>query len=225
VRRRPSGRGVGGLLAAAVLMGSAGCGVVADGGPRAIPATQVPFHLLTRAVPTTTSTTAPIATAAVTVYFVAHTQQFLYLAQRAVPAPATLRTVLDELLAGPTTTERTAGVRTAIGDGVRLLSVRPLVIKPSTDVVTVDFNLSFGQISGTQQVQAVAQVVFTVAALLGPQVGVQFQIDGAATDVPTDTGAQVGGPVTKSQYASLTPTAPLTATTTTTSTTTTAPVP
>lgn len=210
MRRR--GERAAALAAVAALCASAGCGVPAGGGPHAIPRVQVPFHLETKFVPTTTTTTAPVATAAVDVYFVSQTQQYLVAAQRAVPAPATLHTVLDELLAGPTTAERTAGIRTAIGSGVQLLAVRPLAIKPTTAVVTLDFNLAFGQISGTQQVLAVAQVVYTVTADLGRQVGVEFQIEGNTTDVPTVTGAQVAGPVYWHQYATLTPP---TATTTT----------
>jgi spore germination protein GerM len=201
------------LGALAVLVVCSGCGVVAAGGPNAIPKGQVPFHLLTKVVPTTTSTTAPVATAAVNVYFVGQTHQYLVPATRAVPAPPTLHTLLEELLAGPTTAEHTAGVRSAISDSVRLLSVKPAVVKPSTDVVTVDLNTSFGLISGTQEVLAVAQVVFTVTSQVGREIGVQFQIDGVTTDVPTATGGEVAKPVSYRQYATLT--TPKTTTTTT----------
>lgn len=200
------------LAALVAVCCTAGCGVVAGGGPHAIARGQVPFHLLTKVVPTTTTTTAPVATSAVTVYFIGQSGQYLVPAERAVPAPPTLRTVLEELLAGPTTAERTVGVRTALGSGVRLLAVRPAEPKPTTTTVTLDFNLAFGQISGTKQVLAVAQVVFTVGAVLGRQIGVRFEIDGNPTDVPTDTGAQVAGPVDAQQYASLAPPTPTTTT-------------
>jgi spore germination protein GerM len=209
----------GGVLAAlSVLLLASGCGVGSTGGPSAIPKNQVPFHLLTRVVPTTTTTVAPVATAAVTVYFVEPGHQHLVAAPRAVPAPPSVRTVLEELLAGPTTAERATGVRTALTDAVHLLAVRPSVVKPTTDTVTVDFNTAFGLISGTQQVLAVAQVVYTITSQAGRQIGIQFQIEGVTTDVPTATGAEVGGPVFYRQYESLTPA-------TTTSTTTTAPGP
>ncbi len=220
MRRRPQPSTLPGALVAtgvlAALVVASGCGVVSAGAPNAIPKGQVPFHLLTKEVPTTTSTTAPVATAAVTVYFVGQTHQFLVPATRAVPAPPSLHTVLEELLAGPTIHEHTAGVRSAISDAVRLQSVKPAVVKPSADVVTVDFNTAFALISGTQEVQAVAQVVFTITKQVGRQIGVQFQIEGVTTDVPTATGAEVAGPVSYDKYASLTTSA-------TTSTTTTAP--
>ncbi len=195
-------------VAAAVLalVVTAGCGVVAAGGPRPIPRAQVPFHLLTKTPPTTTTTTA-LADVPVTVYFVAPTQETLVTAARAVPTDNTLRTVLHALFAGPTTVERTRGVRTAIGSDVRLLKVRPERPGPGTTAVTLDFNQAFGQISGTQQVLAVAQVVYTTTAYLGTGIGVQFEIDGVATDVPTATGAQVAGPVHRTRYAPLAPSA------------------
>ena len=74
------------------------------------------------------------------------------------------------------------------------------MVKPSADVVTVDFNTAFGLISGTQEVQAVAQVVFTVTKQVGRQIGVQFEIEGVPTDVPTATGAEVAGPVSYDKY-------------------------
>ena len=179
MRRRPQPSTLPGALVAtgvlAALVVASGCGVVSAGAPNAIPKGQVPFHLLTKEVPTTTSTTAPVATVAVTVYFVGQTHQFLVPATRAVPAPPSLHTVLEELLAGPTIHERTAGVHSAISDAVRLRSVKPAVVKPSADVVTVDFNTAFGLISGTQQVQAVAQVVFTVTSQWVDEIGVQLR--------------------------------------------------
>ena len=134
-----------------------------------------------------------------TVYFVAPTQQYLITSQRTVPTTDTLRTVLHALFGGPTTVEKTYGVRTAISSSVSLLRVKPSSPKSTTTTVTLDFNRAFGQISGTQQVLAVAQVVYTVTGYLGPTFGVQFEIEGVPTDVPTDTGAQVSGPVHRTE--------------------------
>lgn len=183
----------------------AGCGVVSDSGPHAIPQGQVPFHLLTKEPPSTTTTTQPVADVVVTVFFVAADQQSLVTARRAVPTTGSLRTVLHALFGGPTTVEKTAGIRTAISSDVHLLGVRPKVPKSTTAVVTLDFNQDFGLISGTQQVLAVAQIVYTVSGYLGTGVGVQFEINGVATDVPTVTGAQASGPVHRTRYATLAP--------------------
>lgn len=186
----------------AVAVAATACGVVAGGGAHAIPDSEVPFHLLTKETPSTTTTTAP-ANVPVNVYFVSPTQQSLIAAQRTVPLDNTLRTVLHALFAGPTTVEKSKGVRTSISTNVGLLRARPERPDGATGVVTLDFNQAFGDISGTQQVLAVAQIVFTTTDYLGAGYGVLFEIEGVATDVPTVTGAQVAGPVHRTTYASL----------------------
>ncbi len=190
---------------AAVALVAAGCGVGAGGGAQAIPSGQVPFHLLTKEPPSTT-TTVPAAVP-ITVYFESGAGQTLTTAQRTVPVDNTVRTVVHALLAGPTTLEKSAGVRTAISQGVQLLKAKPE--RPTgtsaTGVITLDFNQAFGAISGTQQVLAVAQIVYTVTDYMGAGYAVLFQIEGVATDVPTATGAQVTGPVKRTTYASLAP--------------------
>lgn len=194
-------------LAALVVLAlvAGGCGVGADGGAKAIPDDQVPFHLLTKAPPSTTTTTVPAAVP-VTVYFEAGASQALTPAQRAVGVQNTVRTVVHALLAGPTTVERSAGVRTALSQNVQLLKAKPEHPgATATPVITLDFNQAFGAISGTQQVVAVAQIVYTVTAYMGAGYGVQFEIEGVPTDVPTSTGAQVTGPVKRTTYASLAP--------------------
>lgn len=186
----------------AVALTATACGVVAGGSAHPIPDNEVPFHLLTKETPSTTTTAAP-ANVPVTVYFVSPTQQSLVSAQRTVPLDNTLRTVLHALFAGPTTKEKSAGVRSSISPDVRLLRARPERPDGATGVVTLDLNQAFGDISGTQQVLAVAQIVYTTTAYLGTGYGVLFEIDGVATDVPTVTGAQVPGPVHRTTYASL----------------------
>jgi len=213
------------LLFAATLV--AGCGVPTGDGPTAIPKAQVPFGLLAPEAPTTTSTTVPPSTFSVpvTVFFVSSNRQYLVASPRSVAPPGTLTAVLDVLLAGPSAIDSENGVTTALPVGVHLLDVAV-----SGGVATVNFNLAFGQISGTQQVLAVAQVVYTVTSQLGPNAGVQFEIAGTAIPVPIASGAQASGPVHLLQYLSLAPQPPPpnpastvaagSATTTTTTTTT-----
>jgi spore germination protein GerM len=149
------------------------------------------------------TTPSPAFTVPVLVYLVDPTAQHLVSSQRLVAPPAQLSAVLDALLAGPTASELALGVQTAISSGVRVLGA-------SVDggVATVNFNSAFGQISGPQQVLAVAQVVFTVTSQLTPETGVAFEIGGTPTDVPIATGAQVPGPVHLLQYVALAPPAP-----------------
>jgi len=191
---------------------AAGCGVPTQSAPQIIPRAQVPFHLLDPEAPTTTTTMPPPPfTVPVLVYLVSSNGQNLVSSQRLVAPPAQLSAVLDALLAGPTAGELALGTQTAIGSGVRALGA-----SVNGGVATVNFNSAFGDLSGPQQVLAVAQVVFTVTGQLSPETGVTFEIDGTPTNVPIATGAQVPGPVHLLQYVALAPPPPGSPTTTTT---------
>lgn len=190
-----------------VLVVAAACGVPTAFTPRPIAKNQVPFHLLAPEAPTTTTTTTPSPSfVPVTIYLVNSTQQYLVPSQRLVAPPAPLAAVLDALLVGPTTSETALGVQTALSSTVRVLGA-----SVTNGVATVNFNSAFGQITGPQQVLAVAQVVFTVTGQLTAETGVQFEISGSPTNVPIATGAQVPGPVHLLQYAALSSPAPLVA--------------
>ena len=189
------------VLASAAALGVAGallaaCGVPTETTARDIPAGQVPFHLLSPSSP------APAVACAkgcvpVSVYFVT-TGRYVTPETRNVLLPGSVTEAVDVLLNGPTTKELQSGIQTALGGGIKLISSRK-----SGNVVTLDFNPSFVQLSGSQEVLGVAQVVFTVAARLSPEIGVLFEIGGYGTDVPTATGRLVSAPVHESQYASL----------------------
>jgi spore germination protein GerM len=203
LRRPTSVRTRGGLLslvlAAAVVV--SGCGI-STAGPKVVPRSQVPFGLLDPHSPTTTTTVPSKAAAQVLVYFVNSTSTNLIAEPRYLPVPGpSLDAVLNALVAGPSTSEIVNGVQTSIGSQVRVLGT-----STSNGVATVNFNSAFGLITTPQTLKlAAAQVVFTVVHLLGPFVGVLFEIDGAAIGVPDETGASISGPVYLSQYASLAP--------------------
>jgi len=176
---------------AAVALVAAGCAIPTQTGPQTIGPSHVPFNLLSPVL-TTTPTTAPrvTATVPVKVYFLTANNDLQAVARVLAP-PAPLTQVLDTLLAGPTTNESSNGTSTAIPDNVVLLSASP----DQSNVVTVNFNEAFAQISGTDTELAVAQVVATVAALDGLGTGVIFEINGFRTSVPIASGAQEPGPV------------------------------
>ena len=193
------------VLGLAALSVTAACGVPTQNAPQVIAKAQVPFHLLDPEAPTTTTVTtpSPAFTVPVLVYLVNPTSQYLVSSQRLVAPPAQLSAVLDALLAGPTASELALGVQTAFSSGVRVLSAGV-----SGGVATVNFNSAFGDITGPEQILAVAQVVFTVTSQLTPETGVTFEIGGTPTNVPVATGAQVPGPVHLLQYAALAPPPP-----------------
>ncbi|HVX20358.1 MAG TPA: GerMN domain-containing protein [Acidimicrobiales bacterium] len=213
VRRRVRSVVVAVVALAVAAVVAAGCGVPAGGGARVIPRNQVPFGLLSPHLPTTTPTSTPSGEP-VKVFFLDSAEQYLTPRTRLVGPKATLTTVLELLLRGPYTNEiEESGTRTAITPAVQLL--RSSV---SAKVVTVDFNQAFGEISGTQEILAVAQVVYTVAAQFPSPaaVEVQFELNGGPVQVPNENGAEVQGPVTVGDYVALTPQSAAAATTTTT---------
>lgn len=176
-----------GLLALALLL--AGCGVGTDNGPRALPTSQVPFHLLAPAGSTTS--TAPTGVQE-TVYFLNGNQ--LVPVARFVPAPPRLRSVLQVLLQGPNSSELGAGLSTDIASQIEVLGDTV-----SGGIATLDFNQPLA--GGTQQVPALGQVVWTATGQPGVH-GVRFEIAGTPTAVPTATSAQQPGPVTRADYPS-----------------------
>jgi spore germination protein GerM len=109
--------------------------------------------------------------------------------------------VLDLLAEGPTAAEVSAGLGTA------LLAQQPgleVVDEDPTDpLVTVQVGQQFLSLTGTDQLPAVAQVVWTVTELPGVD-QVLFATDSGPLEVPTDDGL-TAEPVQRGDYASLAP--------------------
>ncbi len=137
------------LLVAALLalaVAAAGCAIPTQGSPSTISNSKVPFNLMDPHPPTTT-TTQPSASSyvPVKVYFLTATDQ-LVAAPRVVPPPAPLIAVIRALLGGVTRSETAENLSTAIPSNVTVLSVST---QPG-NIVTVNLNSAFGEISGTQ---------------------------------------------------------------------------
>jgi len=176
----------------------AACGVPVSA-PKPIDHDQVPFALLSPTPPTTTSTTSPSkALVPVSIWLIAANQEPVRVA-RAVPVPATLQAVIEALVGGPSAQDVAAGYSTALPSSLRVLSATTST-SAGQSVAVVDFGSGFGLISGSEQVQAVSQVVFTVATYESLTTGVLFEIDGAPIPVPLASGAVVPGPVYAYQF-------------------------
>jgi spore germination protein GerM len=185
VRRR-----LGALAAlAALAFAAAGCAIPTQSSPSSIAPSKVPFGLLDKNPPTTT-TTQPKSFVSVKVYFLNATNA-LEPATRFVSPPAPLISVLTALTAGPSSAEAASGLSTAIPSDVSVLSVSP----EQGNVVTVNMNTAFGEIVGSYIELAVAQIVSTVANENGPGTGVLFEIDSQRISVPIANGSLVSGPV------------------------------
>jgi hypothetical protein len=186
-----------GIVSAVIIAGLAvgGCAIPTQSMPSAIPSSRVPFGLLNHHLPTTT-TTQPKPSVAVKIFLLGPDQRLVEVS-RVVQVPAPLKSVIVDLLAGPTQKEATAKISTAIPSNVHLLLA---TLSKNPPVATVDFNDAFGQITGTSTELAVAQVVYTLVTATTLATGVVFEIEGQQIPVPVANGMQMNGPVYLSQF-------------------------
>jgi spore germination protein GerM len=191
VIRAPRLAAVAMLVAFAAL--AAGCSIPTQGDPSSIPPSKVPFNLLDPHPPTTT-TTQPKGLVSVQVFFIDSSTQQLQAEQRYVAPPAPLTSIITAMLGGPA--ENETAVQTAIPSDVSVLSTNTA----PGNVVVVNMNNAFRQITGVDQQLAVGQIVATVAAASGFGTGVVFEIDGQRTPVPIANGSEVNGPVYLIQF-------------------------
>jgi spore germination protein GerM len=185
------------LAIVAVLL--VGCGVRPE--DRAVLAQpgDVPYDLLTPAGPVTTSTvpgpTGPATT--VTLYFIQGGR--MAPAERRVSAPVALDRLVQTLAFGPTESEATVGLRTAL---VAIDVVRSVVL--AGGIATVDLSGTFTEAVGGDQLLALGQIVYTLTER--PGVGrVGFTLEGSPVGVPRGDGAVTLDSVSRDDYSGLTP--------------------
>lgn len=188
------------LVAAALVVLAAACGVQPDASPRPLARSDVPYGLLEAGPNTsTTVTTTPVPKVGSQVFFVAGTR--LQPATRQVVDPPTVRRVLDALLAPPSESEVAAGLRSAIPPATTLG-----YSKSPNNVISVDLSPEFSRTSTPEQVLALAQIVFTLTEI--PDVaGVQFTLNGSPVEVPTPAGSTTG-PVNRDAFPNIAPAPP-----------------
>jgi hypothetical protein len=185
-------RVIGALVIAGLAV--AGCAIPTQSVPSAIPPGHVPFGLLNHQLPTTTTT----QTASVPVkIFLVDASHRLVGVTRVVQIPAPLKSVIIQLLGGPSQKDQSAHISTAIPKSVTVISA---TLTKNPPIATVNFNQSFGGILGSATELAVAQVVFTVVSQTSLSTGVVFEIGGESISVTVASGAQESGPVFLSQF-------------------------
>jgi spore germination protein GerM len=187
------------LLLGLLSLVAAGCAIPTQGAPVSIAPSKVPFNLLEPHLPTTT-TTQPKSYVEVKVFLLDATNQ-LQPAERLVAAPAPLTSILAALMVGPTSGEVASNITSAIPSDVAVLAATTT----AGNVVTVNMNSAFGEITGTDTELAVGQIVATVAAENGFYTGVIFEIDGQRTTVPIANGSEVSGPVYVAEFVNTAP--------------------
>jgi hypothetical protein len=187
------------------------CGVPKDHEPRAIDPGNVPFALLapTSSAPEPT-VAGPSSLETATVYLV-DAQGHLVATTREVRFPATLPKVVSALLAGVTDAEAARKLRSAIAPGTKLRGLDG----PIEGVLTVDISDDLLGVTGRRQIEALAQVLFTVTSVRGVE-QVLFEFEGERHDVPRGDGELTSSPLTRRDFRTLEPAPSTTSSTATT---------
>ncbi len=181
------------LLVVAVVAMSA-CSVSSDDSATKVSNDHVPFGLLDK-----NSGASAVATTGV------DTQIFFVKNGRVAPVTRRMdpearpRAVLRELVRGLTKDEVDAGLRSALPEpnAVNRISV-------TAGTASVDLAGAFASLTSTEQLLALAQLVFTLTAQ--PGIGqVRFTLRGEATEVPLANGSLVSTPVSRDDYAAVAP--------------------
>ncbi len=176
-------------------LATAACGVPTDSAARDLPESDVPFALLAAEAPTTTTSTAPSRPVAVTVFRLGRDERLVGVA-RQVTSPLSVEKVVAELLKGPASDERRKGWRTGLAPETLILSAGI-----SDNIANID--LGGPVATGTQQLVALAQIVYTATELEGVN-GVRFTYQGTRANVLTELGS-TAFPVGRAAYPSLAP--------------------
>lgn len=186
-------RWAGPLLLAGALVG---CGIPTGGAPDPIPTSQVPYDL---ASPSPTASGVPSTSALVDeprVYLVAEDGAVVPRG-RSLDAGALsdrLDQLLDELATGPTRSELTDRLSTALRPETSLV-----VDELSGETVTIDLGGDAEAPAGQESRRAVAQIVLTATSL--PEVEeVLLTRDGQPVDAPLPSGELTSQPLSAADY-------------------------
>jgi spore germination protein GerM len=175
----------------------AACGVPTEDSARRTTRADVPFGLLDPDREPV-SGASPAGRVAVEIYLYSENDERLVPVERRLD-DAALRAVLAELEIGPTVRESGADLVSALADADGIASVGS-----EGGVAAVDLTPAFADIGGSDQLIALAQIVFTATAR--PGIGqVAFTLDGEQVEVPRDDSTLAGGSVSRSDYRAFTP--------------------
>jgi spore germination protein GerM len=188
MRRRP------GLVVAALVaaVSAAGCGVSTESRPEGIDVTLV--RVADRG---TAEATARLDEPVRDIYLTRGRR--LVRESRRVPAYSGIAGSLQALSRGPTAGEAGRGIGTALPSGAG-----PLTALVSDGVARVQLPESYGNVRLSEQVVAVAQIVYTVTSIDGIN-RVEFEIAGNPIEVPGDRGRLHDASVSRADYSSVAP--------------------
>ena len=184
------------LLAAFVVLaavGAAACGVPNDKSANKLPTKDVPFGLLDQEAG---SIAADSGQEEALVYFAK--SGLLVASSRRLKPPVSARSLVNSLSRGPTPVEIAAGLRSALPDeAVRRVSI-------SSGTARVDLARPFTELSSSDQIIALGQLVYTLTGQ--PGVGlVRITLLDQTTEVPRADGSLTPGRVSRDDYAAIAP--------------------
>jgi spore germination protein GerM len=186
------------VLALAVAVLVAGCGVQGDGAPRTLAPDAVPEELLapsTSAAPADQPDSGSVATV-----FLVDNRDLLQPVERILPSPVLVTGVLDSLLEETTDEEADEGLRSEIPTGTTVNGIDRL----EGDVVAIDLSEEFAETTADGELLAQAQIVYTVSQL--PNVdGVLFLVDGRPREGADDEAKLTSSPLTVDDFADFAP--------------------
>ncbi|HEX2073709.1 MAG TPA: GerMN domain-containing protein [Geodermatophilus sp.] len=189
----PRPAAVAGVLLALV----AGCGISTGGTPEPIPASDVPYGLLSPS-PSPSAPTDPGPTQAASLVYLLAGEDTLVPRAREVGG-GSLRERLDDLLGdlaeGPNDVERRDELSTALPPDVSLT-----VAEIAGTTATVDIAGPADAPSGWASRRAVAQIVLTATSLDGVD-AVRLTLGGEPVDAPLPSGELTSEPLTAEDYA------------------------
>lgn len=109
-------------------------------------------------------------------------------------AEGTLRSRIESLRAGPNDEDRARGLRSFVPSD---LEINDLI--PGPVVTTIDIGRQLFELQPSEQVMAIAQLVYT-ASQLNPQAEVVIKVDGDAQEWPNGAGTLQSGALTIYDY-------------------------
>jgi spore germination protein GerM len=197
------------LIVSAIVLGLLGAACAGTGAVRVSPLDENPSPTGSKPRPTTskTPTTSPSSTPSqtptgtLTVQVWLTQGEHLFLATRTQAATIAVgRAALTQLLQGPTSAERAAGVGTTIPAGTELID-----LNIQDGVATVNMNGTYDDGGGSLSMRMrLAEVVYTITQFASVQ-GVEFQLDGNAVDAFSGEGIVLDHPQTRADFEDLLP--------------------
>ncbi len=177
----------------------AGCGVQADGAPRALPPDQVPEELLAPSS-TADAPASPEGGILRTVWLVDN-EGCLVETERRVAGPSIVASVVDSLLDGADDAEAADGLRSEIPTGTERLGIDAL---GGGETVQIDLSEQFGDVTAESGLRAQAQLVYTITDAQPNIEGVFFLVEGEPLEGTTDEGQLTSAPLQQRDFTDFT---------------------